>query len=215
MSRVHMLVGAALYLAGPFWLLFVALGAVLAASEGRLAAQRGRSCSPAHRARAARAALLGLIATLLDAARAEAHGGALRAGAERDRRDACLAALLAPLLMVHHTRIVLSILLGRAVRWGAQQRRGQRRAAAVASRAELRRPCSASAAVGCSSCSRSHAGAVAVAVCGCRWLLGHSARAARLERVAPAACSRASASCACRARPSPMTRCCAPTSCAP
>jgi membrane glycosyltransferase len=35
-----------------------------------------------------------------------------------------LGSLLAPLLMIHHTRIVVSILSGRAVRWGAQQRRG-------------------------------------------------------------------------------------------
>jgi membrane glycosyltransferase len=34
-----------------------------------------------------------------------------------------LGSLLAPLLMVHHTRIVISIVTGSAVRWGAQRRR--------------------------------------------------------------------------------------------
>jgi membrane glycosyltransferase len=39
--------------------------------------------------------------------------------------EAGFSFLLAPLLMMHHTRIIASILLGRTVRWGAQARRAQ------------------------------------------------------------------------------------------
>jgi membrane glycosyltransferase len=126
MSRVHMLVGAFAYLAGPIWLVFVTVGAILAAtSASTLVAPRVAfilACATAATLLGPR--LLGLISTLLDGPARRAHGGAIRVVLSVIV-EGVFAAVLAPLLMVHHTRIVLSILMGRAVRWGAQQRRAK------------------------------------------------------------------------------------------
>jgi membrane glycosyltransferase len=66
--------------------------------------------------------LLGTLSTLADREQRRSHGGALRVIASVFT-EAMFSALLAPLMMLHHTRIVFSILSGRAVRWGAQKRR--------------------------------------------------------------------------------------------
>ncbi|HEX6246113.1 MAG TPA: hypothetical protein VFZ61_34555, partial [Polyangiales bacterium] len=124
MSRVHMLVGAFQYLAAPMWLAFVGVGAALI--------QRGSSVPPALAwsltGFALGAQLLPRLLGLLENLRARdlrrAHGGALRL-CLGVMLEATLSLLLAPLLMLHHTRIILSILLGSTVRWGAQSRRAQ------------------------------------------------------------------------------------------
>jgi membrane glycosyltransferase len=67
--------------------------------------------------------LLGLLDGLRSPARRRAHGGASSL-VPSTLLGLVLGALVAPLLMIHHTRIVVSILSGRAVSWGAQQRRG-------------------------------------------------------------------------------------------
>jgi membrane glycosyltransferase len=66
--------------------------------------------------------LLGAWDTASDARRRRAHGGPWRLTGS-SLLGILIGALLAPLLMLHHTRIVLSILTGRAVGWGAQRRR--------------------------------------------------------------------------------------------
>jgi membrane glycosyltransferase len=138
MSRVHMLVGAASYLAGPLWLMFLALGVLLARSSAE-------SSGGANLALALTAApallllgprLLGLCDTLRSAARRRAHGGALRLIASA-AIETLFSATMAPLMMVHHVRIVASILMGRSVRWSTQQRGAARSELSTTVRAEL------------------------------------------------------------------------------
>jgi len=62
------------------------------------------------------------VLTLADRDRRRSHGGALRL-ISSVLVELVLGSMLAPLLMMHHTRIVLSILIGGAVKWGAQRRR--------------------------------------------------------------------------------------------
>ena len=68
--------------------------------------------------------LLPLVLALLSGPRRRAFGGALRLlrGA---LAEALFAVLLAPVLMIQHSKAVLSILLGRGVTWSAQQRDGE------------------------------------------------------------------------------------------
>jgi membrane glycosyltransferase len=126
MSRVHMLVGASAYLAGPIWLLFVTVGALLAATSAStlVAPKVALVLASATAVTLLGPRLLGLLATLLDGPARRAHGGAIRVVLSVVV-EGIFAATIAPLLMVHHTKIVLSILSGSAVRWGAQQRRAK------------------------------------------------------------------------------------------
>jgi len=66
--------------------------------------------------------LLGFFTVARDARARRLHGGLGRLSLSV-LGSLMLGALIAPLLMLHHTRIVLSILTGSAVRWGAQRRR--------------------------------------------------------------------------------------------
>jgi membrane glycosyltransferase len=138
MSRLHLLLGAASYLVGPAWLAFVLLGALLAHGELR-ASPLGTPLSIAMAAAAAGLLLiprvLGTLATLGDPALRRAHGGALRLCASASI-ELMISAWLAPLFMLHHTRCVASILLGRSVNWGAQHRSGEASWLAIA-RSEL------------------------------------------------------------------------------
>jgi membrane glycosyltransferase len=121
MSRIHLLLGAFAYLASPAWFVFVILGLL-----------SWRQTGPAFEsvavpvAVATLAVLLGPWAigtwdTLADADRRRVHGGALRLlpGA---LLGIVLGALIAPIMMLHHTRIVASLLMGRSVGWLAQRR---------------------------------------------------------------------------------------------
>jgi membrane glycosyltransferase len=135
MSRIHMLLGASHYLAGPAWLGFIALGLVLAPAGAAplLAPKIAIALAGACACVLLGPKLLGLLASLR--AREPGHGGALRLVLSA-AAETVLAALLAPLLMLHHARIVGSILLGSAVRWESQRGRRRRPLAATA-RAEL------------------------------------------------------------------------------
>jgi membrane glycosyltransferase len=136
MSRVHMLVGALSYLVGPLWFMFVGLGTWLAVGQGLTVAKGAALLLTTLTALALLTPrVLGLVATLRDREARAAHDGAARLTLSLFAETA-LSALLSPVLMLHHTRIVLSILLGRAVSWGSQDRwaKGQFFAAA---RAEL------------------------------------------------------------------------------
>jgi membrane glycosyltransferase len=138
MSRIHMLVGASAYLAGPLWLAFVAVGALLAATSPHalVTASVAQVLALATAVTLLGPRLLGLVATLLDSKARRAHGGALRVTLSVIV-EGVFAAAIAPLLMVHHTKIVLSILMGRTVRWGAQQRRATGGAVAMIARSEV------------------------------------------------------------------------------
>jgi len=134
MSRIHLLLGAFAYLASPAWLVFVILGLLTWRQTGP-----GFQGVAIPVALATLAVLLGPWAigtwdTLADADRRRVHGG-LRVlpGA---LLGIVLGALIAPILMLHHTRIVASILMGRSVGWLAQRRRAESRLSDVL-RAEL------------------------------------------------------------------------------
>jgi membrane glycosyltransferase len=125
MSRLYMLVGAFMYLASPIWLAFVVVGAVLAhQSKSPLlsplasAILLGATASVLFGPR-----LFGWLATLRNREQRRAHGGALRLTASV-LGETWFATLLSPILMLHHTRIVASIVLGKAIGWGSQNRRG-------------------------------------------------------------------------------------------
>jgi membrane glycosyltransferase len=123
MSRLHMLVGAFAYLASPLWLLFVLLSLGLAQSAEQWLVR------PSHAL-----LLVSATATMLFLPRVFALVEVLRSGSARRGHGGVLSILassgfetglsvvLAPLMMLHHTRIVLSIVSGQAVRWAAQQR---------------------------------------------------------------------------------------------
>jgi membrane glycosyltransferase len=128
MSRLHMWVGAGAYLAGPAWFTFTVLGAVLAAgSTGPLVpAAIALPLTIATALLLLGPRILGVVSTLAQPAQRRDHGGALRVLIS-GVFELVLGSLLAPLLMVHHTKIVLSILTGSSIRWGSQNRRGRGR----------------------------------------------------------------------------------------
>jgi membrane glycosyltransferase len=128
MSRLHMWVGAGAYLAGPAWFTFTVLGAVLAAgSTGPLVpAAIALPVTIATAMLLLGPRILGIASTLSQPAQRRDHGGTLRVLLS-GVFELALGSLLAPLLMVHHTKIVLSILTGSSIRWGSQNRRGRGR----------------------------------------------------------------------------------------
>ena len=131
MSRVHMLVGAAQYLAAPAWLAFVLVGAALARRGSHVDSGLALALTLASLTVLLLPRLMGLLETLRDRDLRRAHGGALRLTIGV-AIEGTFSFLLAPLLMMHHTRIIASILLGRTVRWGSQARRAQGELAAIA-----------------------------------------------------------------------------------
>lgn len=126
MSRLHMWVGAGAYLAGPAWLAFIVLGAVLAAGKAGplVPAVIALPVTLATAMLLLGPRILGVVSTLSNTAQRKGHGGVLRVVLS-GLFELVLGSLLAPLMMVHHTKIVLSIVTGGSVRWGAQNRRGR------------------------------------------------------------------------------------------
>lgn len=126
MSRLHLLFGATAYLAGPIWVVFTCVGTVLAA-QGRLNLSLAAAGLALVLALLIGPRVLGVIAVARTAADRTGHGGLGRLAASFVT-ELGLSALLGPLLMLHHARMVVSITLGRAVTWGAV-RRGSKLAA--------------------------------------------------------------------------------------
>lgn len=124
MSRIHLLLGACAYLAGPGWFAFVALGLLAWHSGGQGFETVAQLVGLVTLAVLLGPWLLGIGDTLRDRRRRAAHGGAGRV-LLGGLLGVLLGAALAPLLMLHHTRIVLGIVAGRAVGWNAQHRRAQ------------------------------------------------------------------------------------------
>jgi membrane glycosyltransferase len=122
MSRLHLMLGVAAYLAGPAWLLFLICGIALSQTRSAVDVQLGVWVTACTAALLLVPRLLGLLVTAARAEARRAHGGILGLGFGL-LFELVLAAALAPLLMLHHTRIVLSILFGNAVGWGVQRRR--------------------------------------------------------------------------------------------
>lgn len=124
MSRLHMACGIAAYVASPLWLVFVALGVAMAGfTSGPFVAPSVAAILTGLTALVLLGPrLLGTLATLLNKKARKEHGGALSLLSGM-LVEGVFSALLAPLMMIHHTRIVGSILSGHAVRWSAQKRR--------------------------------------------------------------------------------------------
>jgi membrane glycosyltransferase len=128
MSRLHMWVGAGSYLAGPAWFCFTLLGALLAAQSRQplVPAEYALGLSLATGVLLLGPRLMGLVTTLADRSQRAAHGGGLRL-CLGVLFELVLGSLVAPLLMIHHLRIVSSIVAGGTVRWGVQRRRAHGR----------------------------------------------------------------------------------------
>jgi membrane glycosyltransferase len=147
-SRLHLAIGVMAYLTSPLWLLFLVLAAaqawqvtytqpvyfvenwpfpLLPVSVGHeaaflLAATLGLLFAPR---------LMGLGLALLDGERRRRLGGATRIVASA-LLETLFSALLAPVMMLMHTRFVLAILFGAAIEWTAQKREAARTAFAEA-----------------------------------------------------------------------------------
>jgi membrane glycosyltransferase len=122
MSRIHLLLGAFAYLAAPGWLAFMTLGVVSWLRDGAAFERVSAWVCVGTLAVLTGPWLLSMIDGLRSPARRHLHGGVAGVMAS-SLCGLLLGALLAPMLMLHHTRIVLSIFCGRAIGWGAQQRK--------------------------------------------------------------------------------------------
>jgi len=146
-SRVNLFIGILSFVVAPVWLVFIALGIIVAwrsgLSEGsaEVSAQTFRGLEAAETAQVTALLseaetmtllgltvllllgpkLLGLLAALLTNAMRTAHGGPLRLSLGSVLETA-LFALIAPGVMLAHSRFVADVLLGRSVGWTAPQR---------------------------------------------------------------------------------------------
>ncbi len=146
MSRIHLLMGAAAYLASPAWLVSLLLGVVLW-GQGTALERVGPALVVATALLLGVPWLLGFAATVSEARTRRSHRGFLALLASV-LGSLLLGAIVAPILMLHHTRIVISILTGATVRWGAQRRRAAGSAAAIVRMEWLTTLCGAGAAAG-------------------------------------------------------------------
>jgi membrane glycosyltransferase len=140
-SRAHLLTGAMAYLASPLWLTLLLLTSLEAARAALIPWDyfaNATSFGPAWPI-ARRAELLGLFAATLGIlmlprflalvhalfvpARRHALGGALSAMCSVFA-ELAFSILLAPILMVQHTRVVLATIMGWRVSWSGQHRGG-------------------------------------------------------------------------------------------
>ena len=122
MSRIHMLLGAFAYLSAPGWLLFMGLGLASWLTDGVAFERVSPWVGAGTLAVLVSPWLLAMIDGLRTAARRRQHGGAFGVIGS-SLLGLVLGSLLAPMLMLHHTRIVLTIFCGRAIGWGSQQRK--------------------------------------------------------------------------------------------
>jgi membrane glycosyltransferase len=140
-SRAHLLTGAMAYLASPLWLVLLLLTSLEAARAALIPWDYfadATSFGPAWPI-ARRAELLGLFAAtlgilmlprflallhaLLVPARRHAFGGAM-AATRSVFAELAFSILLAPILMVQHTRVVFDTIIGWRASWSGQQRGG-------------------------------------------------------------------------------------------
>lgn len=137
-SRFHFLMGAMAYLASPVWLLFLVLGTVqiLSATEVLQAVDILRPIPFAIPRSADLRVLIGLpvmllllprvfglTAILADRRLRQGHGGMLGLFVST-LLEIVLTTLIAPVMMLLHSRFVAEILMGRSSGWGPQRRDG-------------------------------------------------------------------------------------------
>lgn len=141
-NRLHLFLGVMSFVASPLWLIFMVLGTVQFYIAGHLVPRTFDSdigLSPWLDIGGQRLAILLAAVTLLmlfvpkflslllivcDGARARAFGGRIRATLSV-LLEHLLSILMAPILMLFHTRFVLSVLTGQDVPWGGQRRGGE------------------------------------------------------------------------------------------
>jgi len=129
-SRFHFLMGVMAYLSSPLWLLFLALGVGRMAAGGwPVDAGSGSGAADPWILVGLPLLLLllprafGLIATLADPQLRRGHGGVLGLTAGTVL-EIGLTTLMAPVMMLLHSRFVAEVLLGRSSGWGPQRRAG-------------------------------------------------------------------------------------------
>ena len=142
LSRVHLAMGVMSYVAAPIWLLFMLTG-VAAAGVARFAGSEGVVADAQTAARLVDGPVtphmigLGLFAAvmlmllipkcyavvlLLQRPKLlKAHGGEVNTVLSA-LLEIAVSVLIAPIMMVYHTRFVLTTLMGRTVTWGKQNR---------------------------------------------------------------------------------------------
>lgn len=134
-SRMHLVLGALGYLAAPMWAVFLALAVATrllvgdALPTSTLGVVLGITLALQAIPR-----VLGVLDVLLDRGRRASFGGALGVVISA-LFEVTLGALVAPILMVQHTRIVVDILRGRTSGWAAQARGVEGGAGAAEARA--------------------------------------------------------------------------------
>ncbi|MEO1235699.1 MAG: glucans biosynthesis glucosyltransferase MdoH [Planctomycetota bacterium] len=130
MSRIHLGMGVMSYLASPLWLAFMLMGLVAVFVSGDTLSDPYAAVSPWVVGALLFTAVMAMLlipkfyAVCLVLQRPDvmrAHGGELQAvlGAVI---EVAVSVLIAPLMMVYHTTFVVNTLLGRSVKWNAQQR---------------------------------------------------------------------------------------------
>ncbi|MFH5804521.1 glucans biosynthesis glucosyltransferase MdoH [Alienimonas sp. DA493] len=128
-SKLHLAMGVMGYCASPLWLAFLILTLLAAAVDGGRVAAAGDGSDPATVGLSLFGLSMGMLIlpklyALFAAARAgqlDAYGGGLRATAGVVC-ETLLSALVAPIMMLFHSRFVLTTLAGRVVTWTAQTR---------------------------------------------------------------------------------------------
>jgi membrane glycosyltransferase len=137
-SRLHLLTGIGSYITSPLWLVFLLIGILISLQAQFVRPEyfSGRSLFPQWPAQdPVRAAwvfagtmsillmpkLLGYLALLARPSERRACGGAMRALASVFA-EVLVSGLMAPIMMLHQTRAVAEVLLGRDSGWSAQRR---------------------------------------------------------------------------------------------
>ncbi len=137
LSRIHLGMGVMSYLASPLWLAFMLLGLVVVATQrwagGETLITHASPLDPISPALVGVLLFVAVMAMLLipkfyavcmllqRPALLRAHGGELPAVISA-LIEVTVSVLIAPLMMVYHTRFVLTTLSGRSVNWGKQNR---------------------------------------------------------------------------------------------
>jgi len=133
MSRLHLSMGVMSYLASPLWVLFMLVGVVAYAVTDLPPGNAPTgyvTWSPAAIGLALFAVVMAMLLlpkavavalVVRDQAKMRAHGGDL-AAVLSVLIEVGISVLIAPLMAVYHTRFVCNTLMGRQVKWNAQQR---------------------------------------------------------------------------------------------
>ncbi|QDU89161.1 Glucans biosynthesis glucosyltransferase H [Pirellulimonas nuda] len=126
MSRLHFMFGVLAYLSSPLWLLAIVLGLMSSADFDGASEPSGPSCLVVFGVVMAMLLLPRLWALLaLAAGREGAAGfGGWLALASSAVLETVVSVFAAPIMMLFHTRFVLTTLMGRMVGWNAQTRDG-------------------------------------------------------------------------------------------